>query len=145
VIGTASQRIQDFLKDLGVDQPIDYTATDFATAVKEVDVVLDTVGGDTWERSWRTLKSDGVLVSLLVRPSPRDNAERAARGTYILAHASGEQLSQLASLVDAGHVTPAVTTVLPLREARAAHLLSHEGHTRGKIVLSVATPGSRLA
>jgi NADPH:quinone reductase-like Zn-dependent oxidoreductase len=145
VIGTASQRNQDFLKSLGVDQAIDYAETDFETVAQNVDVVLDTIGGKSWERSWHTLKRDGMLVSLLVKPSPQGNAERTRRGTHILAHSSGEQLAQLAGLVDAGHVTPVITTVLPLEKAPAAHLQSQEGHTRGKIVLNVATSSSHLA
>jgi NADPH:quinone reductase-like Zn-dependent oxidoreductase len=142
VIGTASQRNQEFLRSLGVDLAIDYAETGFETVAENIDVVLDAVGGETWERSWLTLKRDGMLVSLLVRPTPDDLAVRAARGTHILAHSSGAQLTELAHLVDAGFVRPVVDTVLPLDEVRAAHRLSEQGHTRGKIVLDVtATRG----
>jgi NADPH:quinone reductase-like Zn-dependent oxidoreductase len=69
VIGTASRNNQDLLKDLGADEAIDYTAADFRTKVKDVDLVLDTVGGETQEKSFAVLKRGGTLVSTLGQPS----------------------------------------------------------------------------
>ncbi len=63
MIGTASGRNQSFLRELGVDEPIDYEKTKFEDVVRDVDVVLDTRGGDTQQRSWQVLKKGGVLVS----------------------------------------------------------------------------------
>src|SRR5881397_3524116 len=69
VIGTASTRNQAFLRQLGVDEPIDYEKTHFEDVVHDVDVVFDPIGGDTQKRSWKTLKKDGILVSI-VGPRP---------------------------------------------------------------------------
>ena len=76
VIGTASTRNQDFLRELGVDSAIDYQSVAFETVVRDVDVVLDTIGGDTQARSWMVLKKGGVLVSTVSPPSPQEAAAR---------------------------------------------------------------------
>ena len=149
VIGTASARNEGFLRKLGCDEVVDYRKTRFEDVVGNIDVVLDaiprstsaaanTVAEETLERSWSVLKKNGVLVSICARPSSEAAAARGVRGEYILAQPHGAQLTRIAELIDAGHVRPTVSTVLPLREARKAHELSQGGHTRGKIVLRVA-------
>ncbi len=138
VIGTASRRNEDFLRSLGVDEVIDYRATRFDRVALGIDVVLDTLGGETWGRTRRTLREDGTLVSLLVKPPARDSPNYDARARYILAQADGSQLSVLADLVDAGDLAPVIDTVFPLRRAREAHELSERGHAQGKIVLQVS-------
>lgn len=138
-VGTASSRNVAFLRELGADEAIDYTSARFEDAVREVDVVLDTIGGDTRARSWGVLKPDGILVSIV--PPPPSEAEGAGRGVrakYAFVRPSAAQLTEIAGLIDAGHVRPFVQTVLPLREARQAQEMSRAGHTRGKIVLEVA-------
>lgn len=137
VIGTASKRNHDFLRDLGADELIDYRATRFEEAVREVDVVLDTMAGETQQRSWRVVKKGGMLVSILSPPSQEEAAARGARPGYVFVQPNAAQLGEIARLVDAGKFRAAVETVLPLAEARRAHELSQSGHTRGKIVLQV--------
>jgi NADPH:quinone reductase-like Zn-dependent oxidoreductase len=138
VIGTASGRNQAFLRELGVAEPIDYEKTRFEDVVHDVDVVLDTLGGDTQSRSWKVLKKDGILVSIVAPPSPEEAANHNVRSAFLSAHPSSSQLSEIAKLVDAGKLKPVVETVLPLSEARHAHELNETGHARGKIVLKVA-------
>jgi NADPH:quinone reductase-like Zn-dependent oxidoreductase len=149
VIGTASGRNEDFLREIGVDEFVNYRTTRFEEVVRDVDVVLDLVvrdadagidalAGETLERSWSVLKKNGVLVSICATPSSETAAAHGVRGKYILAQPNAAQLTEIARLVDAGHVKPTIDTVLPLKEARKAHVLSQEGHTRGKIVLRVA-------
>ena len=148
VIGTASGRNEDFLRRIGVDAFVNYRTTRFEEVVRDVDVVLDLVvrdadegidalAGETLERSWSVLKKNGVLVSICTRPSSETAAAHGVRGTYLLAQPNAAQLTEIAGLVDAGHVKPTIAAVLPLREARKAHELSEKGHTRGKIVLRV--------
>lgn len=137
VIGTASARNADFLRELGAEEAIDYKATRFEDAVKDVDVVLDTLGGDTQERSWGVLKKGGVLVSTVGPPSSETAAQYGVRGLPVFVQPSGKQLTEIAKLIDAGQVKPIVETVLPLTEARQAHGMSQSGRTRGKIVLRV--------
>jgi len=139
VIGTASARNQAFLRELGVDEPIDYEKTRFEDVVHDVDVVLDTIGGDTQARSWKVLKKGGILVSIVGPPPSADEAAKhGVRSASFAAQPNASQLAEIAKLVDSGKIYPIVDTVLPLAEARRAHELAEKGHTRGKIVLKVA-------
>jgi NADPH:quinone reductase-like Zn-dependent oxidoreductase len=136
VIATASEANRDFLNQLGADQAVDYTKVPFETAVGKVDAVLDTIGGDTRDRSWKVLKRDGILASIRGEPSQADAAAHGVRAIYVDGALGLSALSQIAELVDKGILKPQVTK-LPLAEARKAHELSEAGHVRGKIVLSV--------
>jgi NADPH:quinone reductase-like Zn-dependent oxidoreductase len=138
VIGTASSRNQAFLRELGVDEPVDYQKTHFEDAVHDVDVVLDTIGGETQKRSWKVLKKGGILVSLVGPPSADEAAKLGVRLAYLSAQGGTSLLAELAQLVDSGKIKPVVDKVLPLSEARQAHELNETGHARGKIVLKVA-------
>jgi NADPH:quinone reductase-like Zn-dependent oxidoreductase len=138
VIGTASGRNQALLQELGVDEPIDYAKTRFEDVVHDVDVVLDTLGGDTQNRSWTVLKKGGILVSIVAPPSSEEAAKHGVRSVFFSAHPSSSQLSEIAKLVDSGKLKPVVETVLPLSNARRAHELNETGHARGKTVLKVA-------
>lgn len=134
VIGTASTRNLDFLRQMGVDEVIDYKAKRFEDVVHDVDVVLDTLGGETQQRSWRVLKKGGMLVTTLgITSTPPSDM----RGESIRIQANAGQLTQISRLIDAGRIKTVVETVLPLKEARQAHELSETGHTRGKIVLRI--------
>jgi len=138
VIGTASGRNQSFLRDLGVEEPIDYEKTRFEDVVHDVDVVLDTIGGDTQKRSWKVLKKGGILVSIVSPPSAEEAAKHGVRSGYVFVQPSASQLAEIAKLVDSGKLKPVVEAVLPLAEARRAQEMNETGHTRGKIVLKVA-------
>lgn len=138
VIGTASGRNQAYLRELGVDEPIDYEKARFEDVVRNVDVVLDTQGGDTEQRSWKVLKKGGMLVSIVQVPSAEEAAKHDARSARFVRQPNGGELSEIARLVDSGKVMVAVDSVLPLSEAGRAHELSQTGHARGKLVLKVA-------
>lgn len=138
VIGTASVNM-DFLRDLEVDQAIDYSTTRFEEAVRDVDVVLDTVGGDTQERSWSVIKPGGILVSTLQPPSEETALAHGVRqGFVVSAPPIRRVLTEVAKMVDAGEIKPEVSTVLPLEQVPAAHEMIEGRHTRGKIVLRIA-------
>jgi NADPH:quinone reductase-like Zn-dependent oxidoreductase len=139
VIGTASARNQAFLRELGVDEPIDYEETRFDDVVRDVDVVFDTIGGETQARSWKVLKKGGILVSIVgPPPSAEEAAKHDVRVAFFSAQPDASVLVAIAELVDSGKIKPLVETVLPLAEARQAHELTQSGHARGKIVLKVA-------
>ena len=106
--------------------------------VHDVDVVFDTIGGETQQRSFGVLKKGGILVSTVSPPSQEKAVKHGVHGTHIFIQPDAAELTQIAGLVDAGKVKPFVETVLPLSEARKAQELSESGHTRGKIVLKVA-------
>jgi NADPH:quinone reductase-like Zn-dependent oxidoreductase len=138
VIATASARNRDFLRDLGASEVIDYTTTRFEDVVQSVDVVFDTVGGDTLQRSWQVVKPGGVLVSVV---SPRPSADvtkgHDARFAWFVVEPNREQLIQVGTLIDVGHIRPIIDTVFPLAQACQAYEQGAKGHTRGKIVLRV--------
>jgi len=138
VIGTASEKNEQFLKSIGADEFIDYKKQRFEDVAGKVDVVLDTVGGDTFERSWGVLKPGGFLVST-VAGIPEGLPEKyGVRAQTLMTRADGGELAQIAAVIDEQPVKPVVTTVLPLSEAQKAHEMSESRHTRGKIVLRVA-------
>jgi len=138
VIGTASSRNQAFLGELKVDKAVDYQKTRFEDVVHDADVVLDTIGGDTQERSFKVLKRGGILVSIVQPPSQDLATKHAVRALFYGGHPSSSNLAEIARLIDTGKVKSVVETVLPLAEARRAHELSQGGHVRGKIVLEAA-------
>ena len=138
VLATASARDAAFLYKLGADVVIDYHAPHFEDALRDIDVVLDGVGGETRRRSWRVLRKGGVLVTL-VSPIPTDEAEHnGARGIFFIVSGNRSQLDQISALVDGGNLKPVVAEVLPLARARAAFELGSASHAPGKIVLQVA-------
>lgn len=138
VIGTASINY-DFLRELEVDQAIDYSTTRFEDVVDPVDVILDMIGADTQERSWKVLKPGGILVSTVQAPSEETAAEHNVRQAMVFTTPPiRETLTEIAALVDSGHIKPHVSTVLPLEEIARAHEMIDGRHTRGKIVLQVA-------
>lgn len=137
VIGTASGRNQQFVRDLGADEFVDYTAQPFEEVVKNVDVVFDTVGGDTCERAFQTLKKGGFLVSA-VEPQAQEKAkEFGVQGSWLFCQPSAKQLAEINRLIEAGKLKTHVETVLPIADVKKAHQLSQSGRTRGKIVLQV--------
>lgn len=138
VIGTASTRNLDFLRELGVDEAVDYTAAPFEDVVQDVDVVLDTIGGDCQARSWQVLKPGGLLISIIQSPSEEEAAARGVRQEFATAsYAVGPVMREITALVDSGQLKPTVSAVLPLDQAQRAHEMSESRHTRGKIVLQV--------
>jgi NADPH:quinone reductase-like Zn-dependent oxidoreductase len=139
VYGTASSKNQDFLRQIGVDQPIDYTTTRFEDVAKGVDVVLDSIGGEVQERSWHCLKPGGIMLSVVQAPSEETAAEFACRQQMVGGIPPvAPVLKEISSLVDAGKIKPFVSEVLSLAQTAKAQEMLMGGHTRGKIVLQVA-------
>jgi NADPH:quinone reductase-like Zn-dependent oxidoreductase len=137
VIGTASAYNKDFLRQLGVDEVIDYNTTKFEDVVKDVDVVFDTIGGETQARSWSTLKPGGILVSVIQPPSEELAKSYGVKASMVGASSNPAILEEVTSLIDAGKVKPFVSKVIPLSEARQAQESIGTRHTRGKIVLQI--------
>jgi NADPH:quinone reductase-like Zn-dependent oxidoreductase len=137
VIATCSTANVDFVKSLGADEVIDYRQTDF-THMKHVDAVLDTIGGEVQERSWKVIRPFGVMVSIVSQPSVETAESMHIRHAFVTLKPDGALLASIAKLVDSGKIKSMVETVLPLAEARAAQELSATGHARGKIILRVS-------
>ena len=138
VMATASTANQELLKQLGVDQPIDYTKTKFEDVAKDVDVVLNCVRGDTLRPSYGVVKKGGIIVSITDEPDAAECAKHGIRGMRVVAHSDAKVLEELTKLIQANKITPIVSQIFPLSEAAKAHQHIETGHTRGKIVLKVA-------
>ena len=139
VIATASARNRGLLRELGANEIIDYTTTRFEDVIHDVDLVFDTVGGDTLQRSWQVIKPGGALVSIVSPPPPADVTEgHDVRFVWFVVEPNHDELVHIGALIDAGQIRPIIDKVFPLAEARQAYEQAAKGHTRGKIVLRVA-------
>jgi len=137
VIGTCRRADTAFLQSLGVDTLIDVDAERFEDVAQQVDVVLDTVGGDTLERSFAVVRPGGAIVSSVSAPDPQQSASHGIRGKFFYVSVDTPTLLLIATLLDAGKIKPHVGDVLPLSQARLAHeMLEGKAHKRGKIVLT---------
>ncbi len=137
VIATASERNIPFVKGLGADVVVDYRVQRFEDFARDVDIVLDPIGGETQARSFGVIKPGGILVSIVQPPDAAKLEEHKIRGTVFLVAPSGAELAALTDLIEAGAVRPDVSATFPLEKAADAHRASEEGVDHGKIVLLV--------
>jgi NADPH:quinone reductase-like Zn-dependent oxidoreductase len=138
VIALAGAARHDFLRELGADELVDSRTVDFSTVLSDVDVILDS--NAEGERSLRVLRPGGALVTILEHRNQELAAEVEAAGRKFIGisvQPDGAALAELAALVDRGAIRPHVSEVLPLAEVGKAHELIEQGHTQGKIVLTV--------
>jgi NADPH:quinone reductase-like Zn-dependent oxidoreductase len=139
VIATASAGPLDRVRDLGVDEAIDFRATRFETVAGEVDAVIDFVGGETLDRSFAVLRPGGVLVSAVAEPDQARAAERGVRALFMLVDVTAATLVEIGRLLATGRLRTHVGEILPLDQAVLAHrMLEGAAHKPGKIVLRVA-------
>lgn len=138
VIATTSTANVELVRSLGADQVIDYRIADFANTVKDIDIVLDALGGENQVKSMGVLRTDGLIVTL--QPPGIDAVlakQLKLRTALVEVAANGRRIAKLASLLDDGVLTPIIDHVLPLAQASQAHARSESGRARGKIVLTV--------
>jgi NADPH:quinone reductase-like Zn-dependent oxidoreductase len=144
VVATAFSGDVAYVQSLGAGRVVDVQKSRFEEVLSDVDVVLDTIGGDTQERSFAVLEPGGVLVSAVSAPDQQKAARHGVRALFFLVEVSSQRLERIATLIDAGELTTRVGDVLPLSAARIAHeMLEGKPHKGGKIVLAVdaaATP-----
>ena len=129
-----------YVRSLGAETVMDYRTEKFEDSLTGVDVVLDTVGGDTQQRSLRVLKPGGILVSVVRHQFPRRHKKRyGVRGAYFYVDVTTARPNNITERFDSGRLLAHVGTVLPLKEVRIAHeMLGGAPHKRGKIVLSIS-------
>lgn len=142
VIGTASAGNLEFARSLGADEMIDYNATRFETVLKDLNVVIDTVGVDLAERSFKVILPGGIFVTVAGRLP-----EGAGKAQNIRAVSAGraptEHLKEASELIKAKILKPVVGKVFPLAEARQAQELSETRHGRGRIILQIGNGTSK--
>ena len=137
VIATASAKNLHFVKQLGADEVIDYAASRFEEKVKDVDVVFDTVGGATRDRSWRVLKAGGRMVTIAADSEGRD--DQRTKNAFFIVESNQVQLMEIGKRLDTGELKAFVNGVVPLNEASDAYsgtLNRKSGY--GKIVISMS-------
>jgi NADPH:quinone reductase-like Zn-dependent oxidoreductase len=140
VIGTASAAKHGFVKELGADEVVDYTAGDVADAVRDVDIVIQMFGGDHALRALSCLRPGGIMVNAQGRWTEGMAArasELGVRASWFLVEPDADGLEALARLVEEDRLTVHVSARFPLTEVAAAHALMAEGRTTGKVVLAV--------
>jgi NADPH:quinone reductase-like Zn-dependent oxidoreductase len=139
VLATAAAEDRDYVRSLGAETVVDYRTERFEESLTGVDVVLDTVGGDTQQRSLRVLKPRGILVSV-VSPVPETAQKRyGVRAAYFYVDITTARLNKITECFDSGRLVAHVGSVLRLEDVRIAHeMLGGAPHKRGKIVLSIA-------
>ncbi|MEO8350472.1 MAG: NADP-dependent oxidoreductase [Chthoniobacteraceae bacterium] len=136
VIATAGAHNLELVRSLGADEVIAYRATPFETVVRDVDVVFDTVGGETLARSWAVLKPGGRLITIAATAEQTDDPR--LRDAFFIVEPKRAQLPEIARLIDAGELRPLADTVFPLAEARQAY---ERKPVHGKVALRIVTAG----
>ncbi len=136
VTAMASGRNEAYVRGLGADAFIDYTRQPFEQVAHDMDVVFDTVGGDTFQRAYSVLRAGGAMITAV--EFPQDEAQQhGVRAYRVFCKPDAVQLASIRDMAEAGRLVPHVATVLPLAEVGKALALSEAGRTRGKIVLRI--------
>jgi NADPH2:quinone reductase len=140
VIAVAREEHREYVLGLGAYEVIDYTERDVVEAVREfkpdgVDVVLDVIGGETLARAVDAVRDEGRIVSIAQPPTDERFRQRRIQPAYVFVRPDGEELEELAELVEGGQLVVHLHEVVPLEEAARAHELLEQGHVRGKVVL----------
>jgi NADPH:quinone reductase-like Zn-dependent oxidoreductase len=138
VIATTSTPNVALVKSLGADEVIDYRQENFVDRVKNIDLVLDNVGGDVLKNSYGVVRKGGLLLTIVSPPDEKLAEQLGIAAKFERGNINGIRLEEIAGLIDIGRLRVIVEKELPLAEARYAHELSEAGHVRGKIILNVA-------
>jgi NADPH:quinone reductase-like Zn-dependent oxidoreductase len=138
VTATASLRDLELVRSLGAQETIPYYPARFEKIIHRLDVVLDTVGGETLERSWGVIKKGGVLVSVAEPPSQDQAGLSQVQGVYFVVHPDQAQLTRIGELIKLGRIKPVMDSSFPLDQVRQAYEHARSGHPRGKVVLKIA-------
>lgn len=142
VITAASEKNHAYLQELGADQVIDYTLGNLAEQVKqhaknEIDVVFDTVGGDSLKAGFEVIKKGGRLVSIVDTPDEKLSKARDVEAGFVFVAPNGEQLATIAAEIERGSVKVPAIEEMSVKEAAEAQKLSQNHHVKGKIVLAI--------
>lgn len=140
VTGTSSAKNKDFVLSLGADAHIDYQNYDWESHPEEFDFVLDTLGGDNIGQSILVTKNGGTIISIPTGVDEAVSEKAKAKGVnayFFLVESNGEDMKQIASLLEKGHVEVTVAQIFPFSEMKQAHLQQETGRTVGKIVIRI--------
>lgn len=136
VIGVTSKANLEFVRSLGAQMAIDYNEAPFETVVRDVDVVIDTVGAGTIDRSWGVMRPGGILVTVAGRLAEDAGKGQGVRAASVRRPSFGDH-TQLSNMLAAKVLLPTIRALFPLAEARSAQELSETRHGRGRIILQI--------
>ena len=134
---TASADDAQYVRDLGADQVINHQTQQFEDVIRDYDAVFDTVGGETYARSFKVLNKGGVIVSMVEQPNAELMQQYGVTAIAQFTQVSTERLTKLAELVDQGVLKVHIDKTFPLEQAGAALAYLQTGHSRGKVVLEI--------
>jgi NADPH:quinone reductase-like Zn-dependent oxidoreductase len=137
VSATADARDADFLRALGAHEVIDYKTERFEERRRDQDIVLDTISGETQDRSWQVLRKGGILINLSAPIPPEKPAQFGVRGVFFIVEPSRKMLTELGALIDDGAVKPIVSCTFSLSDARKAFEAARQHKAPGKLILQV--------
>jgi len=137
VATTARKDKTQYLKGLGADEVIDYKDEAFEEKLNNYDAVFDTVGGETYRRSFQVLRKGGIIVSMLEQPDQELMNKYQARAVVQSTRVNTHSLRKLAELFDSGVVTVSVDRIFPLEEAGQALEYQRNGSVKGKVVIKI--------
>lgn len=137
VATTVSAKSVDYAKQLGADEIIDYKDQKFEELLSDFDAVFDTVGGETYDNSFKVLKKGGILVSMVQPPKEDLAAQYGVRALYQSTSINTEDLEKLAKLVAEGVIKPEVDKMFSLDQIQDAFRAQEEGHPKGKIIVKI--------
>ncbi len=136
VIGVTSGANQEFVKSLGAQLVIDYNEAPFETVVQDVDVVIDTVGGNTPDRSWGVMNPGGILVTVAGRLSPEAGKAQGVRAASVMRPTFGDK-PEITEMLASKTLVPTIRAAFPLADAPKAQEMSETRHGRGRIILQI--------
>ena len=134
---TVSTKDKQFAKELGADEIIDYQTQTFEELIRDYDAAFDTVGGDTYSRSFKVLKRGGIIVSMLEQPNQELMKQSGVKAIFQFTQLSRDRLTKLALWVDQNNIRVNVDKTFPLEEAGKALDYQRDVHPRGKVVLTI--------
>lgn len=137
VITTAGPDDLDYVRSLGADEAVDYTSRRFEDVAHDMDAVYDTVGGETYERSFSTLKPGGQIVSMIEQPNEELATQHKVKASVQFSKPTPERLAAITQLVESGNLNVTIDKTFPLEQASEAVEYLHSGHHRGKVVLKI--------
>jgi NADPH:quinone reductase-like Zn-dependent oxidoreductase len=137
VTTSTSSKNLEWVKALGADEVVDYTAHDPNEIVREMDYVFDTLGGEQQAQMYAMLKPGGLLVSISSQPNPEQAQAAGVRSAYVFMQPNSERLQKIAQAVETGQLKPIIDRVFPLENIKQAHDYAEEGHVKGKVIIKV--------
>jgi alcohol dehydrogenase len=137
VATTVSTNDKQFAKELGADEIIDYKTQTFEELIRDYDAAFDTIGGETYSRSFKVLKRGGIIVSMLEQPNQELMKQFGVKAIFQFTQVNRDRLTKLAQWVDKNNIRVNVDKTFPLEEAGKALDYQRDVHPRGKVVLAI--------